>query len=79
MKIDQTKSRLIGRRGVARTVEQVAATALIAYTRYVDPVTGESIPVYDGAPPEGVVQEGPVEGTRGDLVDQLLDGVLGGN
>lgn len=46
---------------------------------YIDPETGESIPVYDGAPPEGVVQEGPVEGTRGDLVDQLLDGVLGGN
>lgn len=46
---------------------------------YIDPETGESIPVYDGAPPEGVVQEGPVEGTRGDLVDQLLDGVLSGN
>jgi len=30
-----------GRRGVARTVEQVAAAALIAYSRYVDPVTGE--------------------------------------
>ena len=29
-----------GRRGVARTVEQIAAAALIAYTRYVDPVTG---------------------------------------
>lgn len=29
-----------GRRGVARTVEQVAAAALIAYSRYVDPVTG---------------------------------------
>lgn len=46
---------------------------------YVDPETGENIPVYDGAPPEGAVQEGPVEGTRGDLVDQLLDGVLSGN
>lgn len=45
---------------------------------YVDPVTGENIPVYDGAPPEGAVQEGPVAGTRGnDLVDQLLDDVLG--
>jgi penicillin-binding protein 1A len=45
---------------------------------YVDPVTGENIPVYDGAPPEGAIQEGPVEGTRGnDLVDQLLDDVLG--
>lgn len=30
-----------GRRGVARTVEQVAAAALIAYARYVDPVTGQ--------------------------------------
>ncbi len=29
-----------GRRGLARTIEQVAAAALIAYTRYVDPVTG---------------------------------------
>ena len=29
-----------GRRGVARSIEQVAAAALIAYTRYVDPVTG---------------------------------------
>jgi len=29
-----------GRRGLARTVEQVAAAALIAYSRYVDPVTG---------------------------------------
>ncbi len=46
---------------------------------YVDPETGENIPVYDGAPPEGAVQEGPVEGGGGNLVDQLLDGVLGGN
>ena len=30
-----------GRRGVARSMEQVAAAALIAYSRYVDPVTGE--------------------------------------
>ncbi len=29
-----------GRRGLCRTVEQVAAAALIAYSRYVDPVTG---------------------------------------
>ncbi|WEK38618.1 MAG: capsular polysaccharide biosynthesis protein [Candidatus Brevundimonas colombiensis] len=29
-----------GRRGVARSIEQVAAAALIAYSRYVDPVTG---------------------------------------
>lgn len=29
-----------GRRGASRTIEQVAAAALIAYTRYVDPVTG---------------------------------------
>ena len=31
-----------GRRGAARSIEQVAAAALIAYSRYVDPVTGES-------------------------------------
>ena len=30
-----------GRRGVARTIEQAAAAALIAYSRYVDPVTGQ--------------------------------------
>ena len=29
-----------GRRGVTRSIEQVAAAALIAYSRYVDPVTG---------------------------------------
>ncbi|VXB08649.1 Capsule polysaccharide modification protein LipA [Brevundimonas sp. G8] len=29
-----------GRRGAARSIEQVAAAALIAYSRYVDPVTG---------------------------------------
>lgn len=39
---------------------------------YVDPVTGESIPVYEGAPPEGVVLEGPVESTpAGDLAGQI--------
>lgn len=30
-----------GRRGVAHDLDQVAAAALIAYTRYVDPVTGQ--------------------------------------
>ncbi len=30
-----------GRRGVARSIEQIAAAALIAYSRYVDPVTGQ--------------------------------------
>jgi len=30
-----------GRRGAARSIEQVAAAALIAYSRYVDPVTGQ--------------------------------------
>lgn len=30
-----------GRRGEPRTVEQVAAAALIQYTRYVDPITGK--------------------------------------
>jgi hypothetical protein len=39
----------------------------------------EDVPVIDGPPPDGAVMEGPVEGTRGDLVDQLLDGVLSGN
>lgn len=48
---------------------------------YIDPETGESIPVYEGPPPAGAVLVGPVTETapRGDLVDQLLDGVLGGN
>ena len=48
---------------------------------YIDPETGESIPVYDGPPPAGAVLEGPVTEAQpaGDLVDQLLDGVLGGN
>lgn len=31
-----------GRRGVARDLVEVAAAALIAYTRYVDPVTGQA-------------------------------------
>lgn len=35
------------------------------------------VPVLDGPPPEGAVMEGPVESTSGDLVEQLLDGVLG--
>ncbi len=30
-----------GRRGVVRSIEQVAAAALIAYSRYVDPITGQ--------------------------------------
>lgn len=48
---------------------------------YIDPVTGESIPVYDGPPPPGAVPEGRVTDApgKGDLVDQLLDGMLGGN
>jgi penicillin-binding protein 1A len=47
---------------------------------YIDPETGEAIPVYNGAPPEGVVMEGPVEGgggLAGDLagqIENLLDG-----
>jgi penicillin-binding protein 1A len=43
---------------------------------YVDPLTGENIPVYDGAPPAGAVQEGPVEGgggVAGDLAGQIED------
>jgi len=47
---------------------------------YIDPATGEAIPVYDGPPPAGAVLEGPVrEAPRGDVVEQLLDGILGGN
>ncbi|MBL9062092.1 transglycosylase domain-containing protein [Tabrizicola sp.] len=48
---------------------------------YIDPETGESIPVYDGPPPPGAVPEGRVTDApgKGDLVDQLLDGMLGGN
>jgi penicillin-binding protein 1A len=48
---------------------------------FIDPETGEAIPVYDGPPPEGAIPEGPVTEAppRGDLVEQLLDGVLGGN
>ena len=47
---------------------------------YIDPATGEAIPVYDGPPPAGAVPEGPVrEAPRGDVVEQLLDGILGGN
>ncbi|MES2539186.1 MAG: penicillin-binding transpeptidase domain-containing protein, partial [Pseudomonadota bacterium] len=37
----------------------------------------EDVPVIDGPPPEGAVMEGPVEGAGGDLVEQLLDDVLG--
>ncbi len=32
----------VERRGQPRTIEQIAAAALIAYSRYVDPVTGQS-------------------------------------
>ena len=48
---------------------------------YIDPTTGEAIPVYDGPPPAGAVPEGPVTkaSPKGDVVEQLLDGVLGGN
>jgi penicillin-binding protein 1A len=47
---------------------------------YIDPQTGEAIPVYDGPPPGGVVSEGPVDGgggLAGDLagqIENLLDG-----
>lgn len=33
---------LTGRRGAPRDIEQIAAAALIAYSRYVDPVTGQA-------------------------------------
>jgi penicillin-binding protein 1A len=47
---------------------------------YVDPVTGENIPVYDGAPPAGAVQEGPVEGGgNGDLAGRIEELLGGGN
>lgn len=45
---------------------------------YVDPLTGENIPVYDGAPPQGAVLEGPVSG--GGFADDLagqIDQLLG--
>lgn len=43
---------------------------------YTAPLT-EDVPVLDGPPPEGAVMEGPVTGGRGDLVEQLLDDILG--
>lgn len=42
---------------------------------YEDPVTGESVPIYDGAPPMGAVMEGPV---TDDLASRIND-LLGGN
>lgn len=42
---------------------------------YEDPVTGESVPIYDGAPPTGAVMEGPV---TDDLASRIND-LLGGN
>ncbi len=48
---------------------------------YIDPQTGEAIPVYDGPPPDGAVLEGPVEGSgglAGDLAGQIED-LLGGS
>jgi penicillin-binding protein 1A len=39
---------------------------------YIDPATGESIPVYDGAPPDGVVMEGPVDGGLAGQIEDLL-------
>ncbi|MFN3576499.1 MAG: transglycosylase domain-containing protein [Tabrizicola sp.] len=42
---------------------------------YEDPVTGESVPIYDGTPPEGAVLEGPV---NDDLASRIND-LLGGN
>lgn len=44
---------------------------------YEDPVTGESVPVYDGAPPQGAVMEGPVNGGLAGQIEDLLGG--GGN
>jgi penicillin-binding protein 1A len=47
---------------------------------YVDPVTGERVPVYDGPPPAGAVMEGPVDGgAAGDLAGQIEDLLNGGN
>ncbi len=37
----------IGRRGIARDIETIAAAAFIAYARYVDPVTGQRCEVED--------------------------------
>lgn len=53
--------------------EQYQAPLPEAYTA---PLPAD-VPVLDGPPPEGAVMEGPVESTSGDLVEQLLDGVLG--
>ncbi|MFN3280770.1 MAG: transglycosylase domain-containing protein [Tabrizicola sp.] len=41
---------------------------------YEDPVTGESVPIYDGAPPEGAVMEGPVQDDLATRINDLLDG-----
>jgi penicillin-binding protein 1A len=48
---------------------------------YIDPQTGEAIPVYDGAPPVGAVQEGPVNGggVASDLAGQIEDLLSGEN
>jgi penicillin-binding protein 1A len=49
---------------------------------YIDPQTGEAIPVYDGPPPDGAVLEGPVEGgggLAGDLARQIDDLLGSGN
>ena len=44
---------------------------------YEDPVTGESVPIYDGAPPMGAVMEGPVR--EDDLASRIEDLLNGGN
>ncbi len=41
---------------------------------YEDPVTGESVPVYDGVPTDGVVLEGPVDGGLAGQIEDLLGG-----
>ena len=39
---------------------------------YIDPQTGEAIPVYNGPPPGGVVSEGPVDGGLAGQIEDLL-------
>ncbi|MFN4203231.1 MAG: transglycosylase domain-containing protein [Tabrizicola sp.] len=41
---------------------------------YEDPVTGESVPIYDGAPPVGAVMEGPVNDDLASRINDLLSG-----
>lgn len=39
---------------------------------YIDPATGEAIPVYDGPPPDGAVMEGPAQNGLAGQIEDLL-------